>query len=202
MNPPTWIPERPWTRIACLDYESQRKVGVTGGEDHQPEVVLDLLVCPLKPSELYITTTFGFPWPRKHPSHTSGYIIFFPRPVDARDLQSNAMCLSSAKAVIKPSDYRNRNVKYIVRVYICLGMEVIVSEIIPDIVSVTVMKTPPGLSVAMLEGRGLELEVAEDTMSDGGTISGGETSSDGETTSDVVFWVGHDEDPPSRLTGQ
>jgi len=99
---------------------------------------------------------------------------------------------------------------------------VIVSEIIPDIVSVTMMKTSPGLSVAMLEvvgdtisdegtsevslavleGRGLELEVAGETVSDGGTICGGETISDGETTSEVVFWVGHDEDPPSRLTGQ
>ena len=102
-------------------------------------------------------------------------------------------------------------------------MDVIVSEIIPDIVSVTMMKTSPGLSVAMLEvagdtisdegtisevsvaileGRELELEVAGETISDGGTICGGETISDGETTSEVVFWVEHDEDPPSRLTGQ
>jgi len=58
------------------------------------------------------------------------------------------------------------------------------------------------VSVAILEGRGLELEVAGETISDGGTISDGELISDGETTNDVVFWVGHDEDPPSRLTGQ
>ena len=73
---------------------------------------------------------------------------------------------------------------------------------IPDIVSITVMKTPPGLSVAVLEGKGLELEVAGETSSDGGTICGRETISDGETTSDVVFWAGHDEDLLSRLTGQ
>jgi len=103
--------------------------------------------------------------------------------------------------VIKPSGLPS-NVKYIVWVYIYLGMDVIVSEIIPDIVSVMVMKSSPGLSVAMLEGRGLELEVAGETIGDGGTIFGGETISDGETTSDVVFWDGHDEDPPSRLIGQ
>ena len=99
---------------------------------------------------------------------------------------------------------------------------------IPGFVKVTVMKTPPGSSVAMLEGRGLELEgtgisaegaisgvsvailegmglelgVAGGTVSGGGTISGGETTGEGETTSDVVFWVGHDKDPLSRLTGQ
>jgi len=101
----------------------------------------------------------------------------------------------------------------------------------PDIVNVTVMKTPPELFVAMLEGRGLELEVAEGTgisaegrisevsvailegrglelevtggtISGGGTIGDGEAIGDGETTSDVVFWVGHDEDLLSRLTGQ
>jgi hypothetical protein len=96
--------------------------------------------------------------------------------------------------------------------------------ITPGIVSVTVMKPSPGMSGAMAEGKELELEVAEDTISDGGTIgqvsvavlegrglelevagetiSDGGTIDDGETISDVVFWVGHDEDPPSRRTGQ
>jgi len=100
-------------------------------------------------------------------------------------------------------------------------MDVIVSdsEIIFDVVCVMAMDFFPGLSIAMLEGRGLELEDAGGTICDGETISDGETTGlelevaggticdgetigDGEMTSDVVFWVGHDEDPPSRLTGQ
>jgi hypothetical protein len=40
--------------------------------------------------------------------------------------------------------------------------------IIPGIVSVTVMKPSPGMSGAMAEGRELEMEVAEDTISDEG----------------------------------
>ena len=74
--------------------------------------------------------------------------------------------------------YQIRDVKYIERVYISLSMDVIVSEIIPDIVSVMVMKSSPGLSVAMLESRGLELEVAGETISDGGTIGDGVTIGD------------------------
>jgi len=107
--------------------------------------------------------------------------------------------------------YQNRNVKYILRVYMvdvirCDGpgdegssVDILEGrglglEVAEDTIS--------EVSVAVLEGRGLRLEVAGGTIGDGGTISDGETIGDGETTSDVVFWVGHDEEPPSRLTGQ